>query len=72
MKVLFLGGVFNETMENEILNKSKGTVHYAANKLQWNLIDGLLEIDNLNLEILSAPYIGTFPKEYEDIQYKGH
>lgn len=71
MKVLFLGGVFDETMEKESLKKSKGTVHYAANKLQWNLIDGLLVIDNLNLEILSAPFIGTFPKEYEDIQYKG-
>lgn len=71
MKVLFLGGVFDETMEKETLKKSKGTVHYAANKLQWNFIDGLLVIDNLNLEILSAPFIGTFPKEYEDIQYKG-
>ena len=71
MKVLFLGGVFDETMEEEILKKSKGTVHYAANKLQWNLIDGMLQIDNLELEILSAPLIGTFPKEYENIQYKG-
>ncbi|QII82412.1 glycosyltransferase [Jeotgalibaca arthritidis] len=71
MDVLFLGGVFDNTMEKEILKKSKGTVHYAANKLQWNLIEGLLAINNLNLEILSAPFIGTFPKEYEDIQYKG-
>lgn len=71
MKVLFLGGVFDETMEKEILKKSKGTVHYAANKLQWNLIDGMLQIDNLELEILSAPLIGAFPKDYENIQFKG-
>ena len=71
MKVLFLGGVFDETMEEEILKKSKGTVHYAANKLQWNLIDGMLQIDNLELEILSAPLIGAFPKDYENIQFKG-
>lgn len=71
MKVLFLGGVFNEAMEKEILKKSKGTVHYAANKLQWNLIDGFLEINNLKLEILSAPFIGSFPKDYEDNHYKG-
>lgn len=71
MKVLFLGGVFDETSEIEILKKSKGTVQYAANKLQWNLIDGLLAINNLNVEILSAPFIGTFPKEYKDIEYKG-
>ena len=71
MNILFLGGVFDNTIEKEILNKSKGTVHYAANKFQWNLIDGLLAINDLNLEILSAPFIGTFPKEYENIQYKG-
>ena len=71
MNVLFLGGVFDKIIEKEILEKSKGTVHYAANKLQWNLIDGLIEIDNLKLEVLSAPFIGTFPKDYEDIQYKG-
>ena len=72
MKVLFLGGVFDETMEEEILKKSKGTVHYAANKLQWNLIDGMLQIDNLKLEILSAPLIGAFPKDFKGIQIKGH
>ena len=55
----------------ELLKKSKGTVHYAANKLQWNLIDGMLQIDNLELEILSAPLIGAFPKDYENIQFKG-
>jgi glycosyltransferase involved in cell wall biosynthesis len=71
MKVLFLGGVFDETMEREILKKSKGTVHYAANKLQWNLIDGMRQIDDLELDILSAPLIGAFPKDYENLQYKG-
>lgn len=71
MNVLFLGGVFDNTIEKEILEKSKGTVHYAANKFQWNLIDGLLEIENLKLKILSAPLIASFPREYEDIQYKG-
>ncbi len=71
MNVLFLGGIFDDTMEKEILKKSKGTVHYAANKFQWNLINGLLEIDNLELAILSAPFIGSFPKEYLDIKYEG-
>lgn len=71
MNVLFLGGVFDETMEKEILNKSKGTVQYAANKFQWNLINGFLEIDSLKLTILSAPFIGSFPKDYVDIKYTG-
>ena len=39
MKVLFLGGVFPKDLEIEIKDKSKGIVQYAANKLQWNLIN---------------------------------
>ncbi|WP_053983014.1 glycosyltransferase [Niameybacter massiliensis] len=71
MKVLFLGGVFNENIEKEILKKSKGIIHYAANKLQWNLIDGLLQINDLELEILSAPFIGAFPKDFSEIKFRG-
>lgn len=67
MKVLFLGGIFDKGMENEILHKSKSTVHYAANKLQWNLIDGLLKLDYVKLQLLSAPLIGSFPRDYKDM-----
>jgi len=70
MHVLFLGGVFDEDMEKNILKKTKNTVHYAANNLQWNLINGLLEINNLQLEIISAPLIGAFPKDYKSILCK--
>lgn len=71
MKVLFLGGIFGNDIEDDILEKSKGTVHYAANKLQWNLVEGISQVDNLSMEILSAPFIGTFPKDYTSIKYKG-
>ncbi|NLL06779.1 MAG: glycosyltransferase family 4 protein [Clostridiaceae bacterium] len=67
MKVLFLGGIFDKDLENEILHKSKSTVHYAANKLQWNLIDGLLKLDYIKLQLLSAPLIGSFPRDYKDV-----
>jgi len=70
MKMLFLGGVFSKEMEKEILVKSKSTVHYAANKLQWNLIDGFLNNDGIDIEIISAPFIGTFPREYTDLFIK--
>lgn len=68
MKVLFLGGVFSESMEHDILNKTiTGAVQYAANKFQWSIIDGLSNIEAIDLEILSAPFVGTFPKEYKSI-----
>ena len=57
-------------MEDEILAKSKGIVHYAANKLQWNLIDGFMNIDEISLEVISAPFVGTYPKEYNDLFIK--
>ncbi|KKK38895.1 hypothetical protein WQ57_05970 [Mesobacillus campisalis] len=72
MKVLFIGGVFSKEMEEVILSKSKGTVHYAANKFQWNLIDGLLNIEKVDLEVASAPFIGTYPNEYKDLFLRKH
>lgn len=67
MDILFLGGVFTSELEKEILMKSKGVVHYAANKLQWNFIDGFMIIDKVTINILTAPFIGTYPKEYSDL-----
>jgi glycosyltransferase involved in cell wall biosynthesis len=72
MKMLFLGGNFSKEMEEEILAKSKGTVHYAANKLQWNFIDGFMKIDEIDLQVLSAPLIGTYPKDYNDLFINKH
>ncbi|MEH7125608.1 glycosyltransferase [Bacillus sp. JJ1773] len=70
MKMLFLGGVFSKEMEEDILTKSKGAVQYAANKLQWNLIDGFLNIEDIDLEVISAPFVGTYPREYNDLIIK--
>lgn len=70
MEILFIGGNFAKEMEKEILKKSKDVVQYAANKLQWNFIDGLINIDEVNLNVISAPFIGTYPKSYKDMFIK--
>jgi len=70
LKILFIGGVFSKEMEGEILEKSRGTVQYAANKLQWNFIDGLMNIDEVDLQVLSAPFIGAYPNDYRDLYIK--
>lgn len=70
MKVLFLGGTFDANIEKDILAKSKGGIQYAANKFQWNLIESLSEINNVDLQVLSAPFIGAFPHHYKDIYFK--
>lgn len=58
-------------MEPEILRASKGAVHYAANKFQWNFIDGFISQPDVALEVLSAAFVGTFPKEYRRLFVRG-
>lgn len=72
MNLLFIGGNFSGKMESDILYQSKGLVHYAANKLQWNMIDGLDAVPGVELEILSAPFIGTFPKDHKKLFIAGN
>lgn len=71
MDCLFIGGVFDQTLEEEIFNKSKTSVHYAANKLQWNIIDGLFASSEVDLELLSALFIGPYPRGYTDWHVNG-
>lgn len=69
MDILFIGGIFDKELEVEILEKSSNSVQYAANKFQWNLINGFLEVPEVSLRILSAPFIGAFPREYKDLHF---
>ena len=46
-EVLFLGGLFPNGYENELLKNSKRNVQNAANNLQWSLVRGL----DMNLKI---------------------
>lgn len=70
MKTLFIGGVFPKELEKNILEKSKGVVFYPANKHQYNIIDGLLESGKVELNILSAPFIGAYPRGYKELYFK--
>jgi glycosyltransferase involved in cell wall biosynthesis len=71
MNILFIGGMLPKEKEPEILAKSKSAIQYAANDFQWNLIDGFSMIDNVNLDLLSAPFIGPYPLEYTALFIKG-
>lgn len=70
MNLLFLGGFFEKEMEEEIIKDSKGIVQYAANKFQWNLIDGFEKQNDSTLTLLSAPFVGAFPKYYKKAYFK--
>jgi glycosyltransferase involved in cell wall biosynthesis len=70
MKILFLGGVFSKANSLEVLSKSKYAVDFAANIYQEKLIEGFKTI-GCNLQIISAPFIGPYPKSYTQAWFNG-
>jgi glycosyltransferase involved in cell wall biosynthesis len=60
--LLFLGGVFDE---RKIIKESKNNVQFAANVLQWNIIEGLDQLNAQPVNLLNAKFIGSFPKFYK-------
>lgn len=70
MDVLLLCGYFEPKYQKEISMKTKTWVENAANTFQQRLIAGLKEQD-INLKIISAPFIGPWPTAYTDRTFKG-
>ncbi|MDO4385127.1 MAG: glycosyltransferase [Clostridia bacterium] len=69
MDVLLLCGYFEPKYQEEITGKTKTWVENAANTFQQRLIAGLKE-QNINLKVVSAPFIGAWPTVYNDIRFK--
>lgn len=70
MKILFIGGRFENRFYDEIIAKTKTVVDDAGNTFQTRLIQGLKET-GADVYELSAPYIGAWPTVYKDIWFKG-
>lgn len=70
MKVLFLGGVFDDSHNVEIISKTKTYVEYAANNFQRKIIEGL-RLCGVSVQVISAPFIGAYPQAYKDIFFRG-
>lgn len=72
MDILFLGGVFPKDEENLIYNKSSGVIQFAANVLQWNIINGLDMCNDIPISLLNSIFIGSYPKLYREIYVKSY
>lgn len=70
MKVLFLGGVFDDSHNEEIISKTRTYVEYAANNFQKKIIYGLRS-KNVLLDVVSIPFLGAYPTAYSDIYFTG-
>ena len=67
MEILFLGLLFKEEDENEILTNSKVGVNNSCNTLQWNIIKGLEKNEDINIKIINSMPCGNFPRLYNKL-----
>lgn len=65
MNILSLMGLFPHEYEEEINQNSIGGIQNAANKFQWGIVNGLSQIDGVDLKIINSLYIGSYPKRYK-------
>lgn len=71
-KALFLGSLFLSDVEKDIVKNTKsGIIQYAANNYQKAIIDGL-SLNMRTIEVVSAPFIGAYPKHYKTMYFKNH
>lgn len=70
-KILLIGGMYDRNKENEYLSKSSAGIQGAVNAHQWSIAEGLSKQPNVHVEIISAPFLDTYPK-YREIHVKPH
>ena len=69
LKVIFLTGLFPSQSRKEIETKSIGVIQYAADALQWSIVEGL-DYHTDKLKIINLPYVGSYPLRYKDFKIK--
>ena len=68
MDILCLMGLFPKEYLDQIQQDSIGGLQYAADKLQWAIVNGLDQIDGVKVRIANSLYIGSYPKRYKKIK----
>ena len=71
-KVLFVGGLYPKSHENEIINNIKKNPSLAANAFQWGLVNGLDSHLLTPVTLLNETFIGSYPKNYRKIFFRGY
>lgn len=73
MNLLMLSNLYPKDIENEIRSKLKFNMYDAANELQWNIIDGLVENRYFeNVKLCNLIPIDSWPGYYKDHYVKKH
>jgi glycosyltransferase involved in cell wall biosynthesis len=67
MNIIFVGGFFPRQDSFEIFKKSIHKIQNSANTFQWAFISGLQNNIHSSVQLITAPFIGWFPKYYKDL-----
>jgi len=65
INITFIGGLFPEENIAFFRAHSKGIFQYAADVLQKNIVKGLKNNVNQDINIITVPFLGNFPKYYD-------
>ena len=63
-RIVFMGPLYPQSQEKQILNDARVKASSAPNVFQWNLICGMQEACGHDLEIVNALPVGTWPNAY--------
>lgn len=70
--MIFLGTLFPEEREKELISNSKAGISNAGNSFQWKMIHGIQENTNDPLTIINVLPVGTWPKHYGIFHLRDH
>ena len=71
MRIVLLGGLFPKENESFFMSKGKNNFQVAADALQWELVDGFESVLGKKVNIVTAPFVGTYPRDYDDMWVRG-
>jgi glycosyltransferase involved in cell wall biosynthesis len=71
MNVLFMGFLYDESIENELIVNSKHGLQGAANSFQWGLVEGLEQCLHKAVDLCTTLPVGTYPRHYKKLLIQG-
>lgn len=64
LKITFLGGLFPHEDRAKIYDNSIETFQAAADIMQWRFVEGIEDVFNTTIRVISLPFVGAFPGHY--------
>lgn len=70
MNIIYLTGLFTDSLYEEIKDNSIGSMQNAADVLQKNYLEGFIKNEEVkNIDVINLPYIGGYPGSYKKVYF---